>query len=125
MKEGNYEEAYPIFQSVYDGNAELCKAMMEGRYKDAVKAGLQDIVIPDGVTSIDCQAFWGCDCLTSITIPNSVTTICDQAFDRCEHLTRITYTGTKAQWQAINKGWRWNPDVVLSMKKKHVRTSAS
>lgn len=34
-----------------------------------------NLVIPDGVTEIDSQAFQGCESLQSVTIPESVTEI--------------------------------------------------
>jgi hypothetical protein len=46
--------------------------------------------IPDSVTAIDFNAFWGCKRLTSITIPDSVTAIGDHAFLGCSGLTSIT-----------------------------------
>ncbi|MBR3612163.1 MAG: leucine-rich repeat domain-containing protein [Bacteroidaceae bacterium] len=49
---------------------------------------LTDIVIPNSVTSIGEEAFYGCG-LTSINIPNSVTSIGDYAFNRCRSLTSI------------------------------------
>ena len=48
-----------------------------------------DLVIPDGVTSIKSDAFYGCSSLTSITIPNSVTSIGGSAFSHCSSLTSI------------------------------------
>ncbi len=42
------------------------------------------------VTSIESEAFYDCDGLTSITIPNSVTSIGDQAFYGCKDLTSVT-----------------------------------
>ncbi len=51
---------------------------------------LNDISIPDGVTSIGDSAFDGCSGLTSITIPDSVTSIGDSAFDGCSGLKSVT-----------------------------------
>ena len=51
--------------------------------------GLNSITIPNSVTYIGYKAFSGCSGLTSITIPNSVTTICDNAFSGCSGLTSI------------------------------------
>ncbi|MBO4885101.1 MAG: leucine-rich repeat domain-containing protein, partial [Clostridia bacterium] len=45
--------------------------------------------IPDGVTTINYEAFYGCENLTCITIPDSVTIIRDQAFCGCSSLTSI------------------------------------
>lgn len=39
--------------------------------------------IPDSVTTIGIDAFYGCDSLTSVIIPDSVTTIGDRAFYNC------------------------------------------
>jgi hypothetical protein len=52
------------------------------------------------VTEIGVSTFEGCKA-TSITIPQSVKTICDRAFYNCKGLKDVYYTGTKAQWDAI------------------------
>ena len=49
-----------------------------------------DVTIPDGVTSIGDNAFYGCSGLTSITIPDSMTSIGEYAFGNCSNLTSIT-----------------------------------
>ena len=51
---------------------------------------VENLVIPDSVTSIGDYAFDNCTSLTSITIPDSVTSIGDHAFDDCTSLTSIT-----------------------------------
>ena len=50
---------------------------------------LTTINIPNSVTAIGNEAFWGCDSLTTINIPNSVTTIGNWAFSGCKSLTTI------------------------------------
>ena len=52
-------------------------------------SSLTSITIPEGVTSIEFTAFSGCSSLTSITIPDSVTKIGDSAFYGCSSLTSI------------------------------------
>ena len=51
---------------------------------------LKDIVIPNDITSIGIQAFFGCTSLTSVTIPNSVTSIGESAFENCSNLANVT-----------------------------------
>ncbi|MFI3328337.1 MAG: leucine-rich repeat domain-containing protein [Rikenellaceae bacterium] len=49
-----------------------------------------DLVIPEGCTAIDCNAFFECDNLKSVKIPNTVTEIGDYAYARCFSLISIT-----------------------------------
>jgi uncharacterized repeat protein (TIGR02543 family) len=49
-----------------------------------------DVSIPDGVTSIGGEAFYGRTGLTSVTIPDSVTSIKDRAFVKCTGVTTIS-----------------------------------
>lgn len=42
---------------------------------------IKDLIIPNSVTSIGRNAFWGCIGLTSVSIPNSVTSIGERAFE--------------------------------------------
>lgn len=51
---------------------------------------VKSVVIENGVTTIDCYAFWNCKGLTSVTIPESVTTIDYGAFAECTSLTSVT-----------------------------------
>ena len=51
---------------------------------------ITDLIIPNSVTSIGDDAFYGCSGLASVTIPNSVTSIGESAFDGCSGLTSVT-----------------------------------
>jgi len=50
----------------------------------------KSIIIPNGITNIEDEAFQGCELLESIIIPNSVTSIGDSAFSDCHLLTSVT-----------------------------------
>lgn len=77
-------------------------------FSDETMAG---IIFPDTVTEIMDNSFDDCYVLHEIYIPASVTRIGNWAFSGCTCLHLITYKGTKAQWQAIEKGSGWNKDV--------------
>lgn len=79
-----------------------------GDYAFARCTGLMSITIPYNVTFIYPSAFQDCTGLAAITVPRNVTHIFASAFQGCTGLSRITFTGTKAQWNAIEKGSRWN-----------------
>ena len=70
--------------------------------------GLTEITIPSSVTCIKTCAFSSCSGLTSIAIPKSVTTIESHAFDGCSGLDNIVYSGTKTQWNSIERDSSWN-----------------
>lgn len=69
---------------------------------------LQSITIPNGIKNLPNLLFYNCQSLQSITIPNSVTSIGNSAFHYCYALKNITFTGTKAEWNSINKGSQWD-----------------
>ena len=59
-----------------------------GAFRDC--SGLASITIPNNVTSIGGSAFSGCSGLTSMTIPNGVTSIGGSTFENCTGLTSVT-----------------------------------
>lgn len=76
----------------------------EPKVKFTGDKSLKSFTIPDGVTSIDNEAFKGCSSLTSIKIPDSVTSIGDSAFADCSSLTSIKIPDRVTE---INKGAFW------------------
>ena len=76
---------------------------------------LQSINIPKGVTAIKEETFFSCHKLTEVIIPDSITSIENDAFYGCESLTTINYTGTRDQWNAIEKDPTWREKCPQNM----------
>ncbi len=73
--------------SAYDSRNN-CNAIIETATNTLI-AGCQNTVIPNSVTSIREEAFYGCSGLTSVTIPNSLTAIEKRTFAECSGLTSV------------------------------------
>lgn len=63
------------------------------------------------LTAIGADTFHGEE-LIKITIPVTVKTIGKYAFHSCRNLKDIVFGGTKAQWEAIEKGECWDEGVT-------------
>jgi hypothetical protein len=63
-------------------------------------SGLTSVMIPNSVTSIGDSAFSGCSGLTSVMISNSVTSIGGYAFSRCSSLTAIIVENGNANYSS-------------------------
>ena len=51
---------------------------------------IQQIVLPNGILSIDDRAFSGCTALTDVTFPDSLIKIGEYSFELCQSLTNIS-----------------------------------
>ena len=76
-------EGNPIYDS-----RDNCNAIIETS-SNKLLWGCNNTIIPDGVTSINENAFYSCESLTNITIPNSVTSIGKEAFMNCIGLSSV------------------------------------
>ena len=74
--------------TVYDSRNN-CNAIIETASNTLI-AGCKNTVIPNDVTTVGEDAFFGCTSLTSVTIPDSVTSIGDFAFCGCTSLASVT-----------------------------------
>lgn len=91
-----FEQCFRLNEIVFSNSLETI-----GDYVFSNCEALTVITIPDSVTSIGSSAFSDCTSLTSITIPDSLTSIGSGAFANCTNLSDIYYTGTQAEWEAI------------------------
>lgn len=70
---------------------EECCKITEIPYACFKNSSLEDIDIPESVSDIHTDAFWGCRKLTYIVIPPTVQNIWEDAFGGCVHQTRTQY----------------------------------
>lgn len=75
----NYEHYYPEFSNPLSNCGKL---YLNGQL-------VENLVIPEGVTSINALCFYNCTCLKSVKIPESTTSIGSAAFYNCTNLTSI------------------------------------
>lgn len=91
---GSVERAFEIMEKEPEKKEEV---VIEGGVFVKYNGTAADVVIPEGVTSIGKQAFFGCTDLKSVTIPESVTQIEADAFDSGTKLTIYGKEGSYAQ----------------------------
>ena len=56
---------------------------------------LEEIILPEQITSIDYSAFMSCVNLKSIVVPENVQYIGDEAFSSCSALSQVTFTSAE------------------------------
>lgn len=80
-------------------------------------SSIENLVIPDGVTSIGSGAFAGCGILEEITIPASIETIGGEVFAEADNLKKVNFLGTEEQW--VQFDWKiYDTNVYFKPNKK-------
>ncbi|MBD5407331.1 MAG: leucine-rich repeat protein [Treponema sp.] len=112
---------------IFDLNIDIPEGVtgIGDRAFEQATSNLKSVTIPDSVTYIGNAAFQDCRYIKSVTIPSSVTSIGYNAFLWCESLTSVIYTGTLADWCAIDfSNGSANPlsnkNVILYIKASQV-----
>ena len=82
------------------------KKIGEGGFEECRK--IMTTALPEGFETLGDRAFASCNILRYITIPKTIKTIGSRAFTGCTGMSTIYYTGTQAQWNAIDKASDWN-----------------
>ena len=72
---------------------------------------IENVIIPGSVTNIGNYAFEYCRSLTSVVIPDNITTIGFCAFYSCDNLKHVCFKGSEEQWNNI-KISEYNSDVT-------------
>ena len=75
--------------NLYYDSRDNCNALIETSSNTLI-LGCKNTIIPNTVTAIGDNSFYGCSGLASISIPDSVTTIGSSAFYNCSGLTSVT-----------------------------------
>ncbi len=73
-----------------------------------LRSNIEKIKVPESVTVIEDFAFENCSDLNEVTLPASLSKIGDKAFYKCEALKNIYFSGTKEEWDSVEKGEYWD-----------------
>lgn len=79
--------------------------IMNSAFFDCIS--LEEFSFPPSITEIE-PIVNKCHNLSSVYIPHFVTQIAPYAFSENENLKNIYFDGTKSEWAAVEKGYRWS-----------------
>lgn len=69
---------------------------------ESYSSKIKTVILENGVTILEREAFSGCTALEALYIPKSMITIYQDACHWCENLTDIYYEGSKSEWDENN-----------------------
>ena len=74
-------------------------------------AGYETIIVKGPIENLMDYTFAHNESLKEVVLPNTITEIGSYVFEGCTNLERIIFTGTQAEWDAIEKAATWNEDA--------------
>lgn len=85
--------------------------------KSIAKMALRDdttptqVIFPEGVKRIHGEFATNCNKLVSVTLPTTLEYIGEKFVSKCQAFSTINYSGTKEQWEKIEKHPEWDIDM--------------
>ena len=88
-KDGGYIETTKYISLIYDPRL----VEFDTFYADDADPEAEEIVVSEGITTIDSSAFKKCQKLKNVTLPSTLTKISSYAFENCKALEKINIPG--------------------------------
>jgi hypothetical protein len=73
---------------------------------------LETLIIPEGIELIGVMSFFACSNLNVVHLPKSLKTLSRRAFDGCTQIDEITFDGTMEEFEELNPGDAFPPNVA-------------
>lgn len=129
-QQGKYKEAVllmsewegtPLLHPMYDTYSH----MANGRYAEAIQAGLDSFIIGHNTDSIKIEEFKGLSGLKSVTILDTVTSIGAYAFFNCQDLESVVLPSTISNLPVqVFRGCSSLTSITIPASVKHIRSQA-
>ena len=91
-----------------DGYTLTIKGTVLTKVKYTVPGAAVRVTVPEGVTEIGYEAFYGCGHIKTFYFPHSLQYIAYSAILNCAYIEQAHYNGTVEEWTAIDKHSGWN-----------------
>lgn len=116
----NTERTELIHCPISDIKEYTIPAGVEHIYDDAFScSNFESVVIPEGVTSIGCYAFYNCTSLERVTLPKGLLWIDERGFYRCTSLRTVYISGLTPSIQIMSRAFAHCPydmDIVSAVE---------
>jgi hypothetical protein len=94
---GDYESIFALSEVMQKNDFpffDAYKAIAEGNYKKAIESGLTKLTYSKAEKLVKAELFYDCDTLEEITLPEGITSIGAFAFESCDNLKKVNLPST-------------------------------